>query len=250
MSVSDIIEYYPELSKDKETILSKVKEKCDYIKSINANYSSFNSNYDSWRRSVRRDIEALKIYESHGKVTGYAAIYTFVSFLILVLSINLTVIAPSLFISVLLSVGILIYTFTFNKRTVYGNEQYVRLKAFKRFLEDFGTFDIKELPELPLWEKYLVYATVLGVAKKLSKTMSVKIQEMNVNGSNFTFTDYYLYNSLARDLNQSINGAVATARQASAAAAAASSMSSGSGGGGGFSSGGGFGGGGGGGHGF
>jgi hypothetical protein len=41
-------------SREKETILSKVKEKCDYIKSINVKYSSFNSiNSNSPKKKIK-----------------------------------------------------------------------------------------------------------------------------------------------------------------------------------------------------
>ena len=77
-----------------------------------------------------------------------------------------------------ISIVFLIYTFLIKKRTKKGQEDYVRWKAFKHFLEDFGRFDIKELPEIALWERYLVYATVFGLADKVEKAMNVKISEL------------------------------------------------------------------------
>ena len=65
-------------------------------------------------------------------------------------------------------------------RTDKGKEEFAKTKAFKNFLQDFGRFNDKELPEVRLWNKYLVYATVLGCATKLLKTMKVKIEELGL----------------------------------------------------------------------
>ena len=136
------------------------------------------------------------------------------------------------------------------KRTKKGNEDYVRWKAFKNFLEDFGRFDIKELPEIALWEKYLVYATVFGLADKVEKAMNVKIQEYpqgTVGVYYPTWVDFHIAHMVSHSINNSFTSnqtAITNSRIAS------SNRSSGGGFGGGFSSGGGFGGGGGGGRGY
>ena len=94
-----------------------------------------------------------------------------------------------------------------------------------------------------------VYATLFGIASKVSKSMNVKIQEISDYENIQTFhTNYYDF-ELCNIINSSISSAVSMANH-TAMEVAASSMSSSSGSGGGFSSGGGFGGGGGGGHGF
>ena len=105
--------------------------------------------------------------------------------------------------------------------------------------------DEKELPEVALWEKYLVYAVVLGCAKKLSKTMKIKMETMNIDSS-ITF-DPYTFTHFAV-ISHAVSSSVHSAHAASSVSSSGgSSWSSGSGGGGGFSGGGGFGGGGGGG---
>ena len=72
-------------------------------------------------------------------------------------------------------------------RSYYG-------KGMKKFLSDFGRFDEKELPEIILWEKYLVYAAAFGIAAKVEKAMQLKIKEFNLNqNTNFT-TNYILLN--------------------------------------------------------
>ena len=111
-----------------------------------------------------------------------------------------------------------------------------------------GNFEVKELPEIKLWERYLVYATIFGIANKVQKTMKIKLDEMNIDTTNPTIHDYIYFNAISNNISSSMSDSVKTSL--SAVAQAAASSASGSGSGGGFSGGGGFGGGGGGGHGF
>ena len=139
-------------------------------------------------------------------------------------------------------------TIAIYKKTQKGSEHYARWNAFKNFLDDFGSFELKELPEIILWERYLVYATIFGLADKVEKSMNVYISEMNIDAT----SDYYpmfFYINLGPTIHSSVNNAINSAyqRQSANYANSHSSYSSGGGFGGGFSSGGGFGGGGGGG---
>ena len=221
----------------------------DYAKSTKT-YESFNNSYTGWKKNVILDGKKLNIFETHGKVIAYSVLMILITGFINFLSIILNIGTIFPFINIFLAIIVLIYCIFFYKRTVYGNEQYVRWRAFKKFLEDFGDFENKDLPEISLWEKYMVYATVFGISDKVAKVMNVKIKEMQDNGTYVdTYTPYFYHCNLAHCINNAITTSISNA-QATAASVASSSYSSGSGFGGGFSSGGGFGGGGGGGHGF
>ncbi len=144
---------------------------------------------------------------------------------------------------IIIAIILLIYTAIAKKRTEKGALEYKKWKAFKQFLKDFGSLDEKSLPEIILWEKYLVYAVVLGCADKLSKTMKIKLENMNVD---YTFSfDPITFTNL-RIISHTVSSSISSARTYNSSLSG-SNWSSGSGGGGGFSSGGGFGGGGGGG---
>ena len=144
---------------------------------------------------------------------------------------------------IIVAMILMIYTAIAKKRTEKGALEYKKWQAFKQFLKDFGTMDEKSLPEIILWEKYLVYAVVLGCADKLSKTMKIKLENRNVD---YTFSfdpiTFMNLNIISHTVSSSINSA-----RTYNSSSGGSNWSSGSGGGGGFSSGGGFGGGGGGG---
>ncbi len=211
----------------------------------------FSTSYTTWKNKVIRDGKNQNFFEKNAKPKVMSTLFVVTGFLLVFLSGIFTVVLPTIFLNVFLSIIFLIYTICFFKRTKKGNEDYAKWKAFKKFLNDFGTFDTKELPEITLWERFMVYATVFGLAEKVAKCMNVKIKELEtqgiyMTGYNPTFSDWYVFNAI----NNSITNSVHSNITAVTAARANSSSSSGSGFGGGFSSGGGFGGGGGGGHGF
>lgn len=158
-------------------------------------------------------------------------------------------------ITLMLSIIALIYVSNCQKRTEEGAYEFSRWQAFKRFLCDFGKMDIKEVGEVKLWKEYLVYATVLGCADKVEKAMKLKVKELDIAETDFTISDYYIFNNISNDISRGIrdahNKAVSSqtaSSSGSSSSGSSGSWSSGGGGGGGFSSGGGsFGGGGGGG---
>lgn len=210
----------------------------------------FIKNYNDWKNCVIKDAEHEKFYETNGIpiVIGIILLLFTILIFLVVMYYQIDYI-PSYF---LLLVGIifLFYTILIKKRTKQGNEDFVRWKAFKNFLSDFGNFKIKELPEIILWEKYLVYATVFGLAEQVEKSMNVKIQEYeNLEGfSTYTYDPFFNFH-IYRAINESVTSSIRSNIVATSANAN-SRNSNGSGFGGGFSSGSGFGGGGGGGHGF
>lgn len=132
-------------------------------------------------------------------------------------------------------------TRTLTQKGVNEQEEW---KALKRFMENFSLLDEREVPELALWEKYLVFATAFGVADKVLKQLKVKYPELS--DDNYMLNNGYMYMYMMsrynfdRMLTSSMNRAYSAGIQAKAAreAAAYSSYSSGSGGGGGFSGGG------------
>lgn len=52
-----------------------------------------------------------------------------------------------------------------------GADEVALWQAFERFLKEFTLMDEKELPELVMWEEYLVYAVALGIGEKVLKQL-------------------------------------------------------------------------------
>lgn len=211
-------------------------------------YSDFTSSYSTWRHKVINDAKAQKFFEGMLKIKIIAGIIAFIGFFIWFGAIaNITGFAYAKLLIIIVG-AFIIYTIFFTKRTQKGNNHYHQWKSFKNFLNDFGIFETKELPEIILWERYLVYAVVFGLAQKVQKVMNTRfseLKEQDINTQYDFFPIYYL--NMSNALSSSIN---TTVHQAVSAANANSTGTSSGGLGGGFSGGGGFGGGGGGGGGF
>ena len=165
--------------------------------------------------------------------------------------------------SVLVAAGFAAVAFKSRHFTQEGQQQYDLWQAFRRFLTDFSNLDRAQLPQLIMWEHYLVYAVALGVAAEVIRQLPFVYPELNDPGSNFgyywggmshtrydgagasqsSFAGLAGFSEVMGSLNDSWSSAVAAA----AASGGSGGSSSGGGDGGGFSGGGGDGGGGGGG---
>ena len=228
-----------DLGNGKEVALEDIKK----VSKTEASAKTFMEKYDKWLTLAEMNGVREEFYEESLGFKIKSGLYCVLGFGIFIIAMYLMIVHPLTIMTLIIAIVLLIYTILFVKRTVKGNDHFVKWKAFKKFLLDFGRFEEKQLPEIVLWEKYLVYATVFGIAKKVYKAMEIKIKDMNINNDMslypILFSDHYFSASLMSTVN--------TARTASVSKIAESNMSSSSGGGGGFSGGGGFGGGGGGG---
>ena len=63
---------------------------------------------------------------------------------------------------------------TTKRYTQKGADEVALWEAFERFLKEFTLMDEKELPELVMWEEYLVYATAMGIGEKILKQLPEK----------------------------------------------------------------------------
>lgn len=233
---------FDKIGNGEEVKLSDVKRESNNVSSDGKNpiYDIFNE----WKNSVTKDAVNQKFYLDYQKIKVTFTLLGLLGIGLFFLS-KWIFLMPIAYVSLVLSILFIIYVLTFKKRTVKGNDDYNKWIGFKKFLNDFGRFDEKELPEIILWEKYLVYASAFGIADKVSKTMKIKFKELNPNENfNPTFSDYYMMSSMSNTLTKTINSSI-TKSYSSVQNYKSNNMSSGSGFGGGFSSGGGFGGGGG-----
>ena len=136
--------------------------------------------------------------------------------------------------------------------TQKGYDEKIQWEALKRYLEDYSLLNEKDIPQLAIWEKYLVYATAFGIANKVIDQMKAKYPKVFIEETWDTemkntypiiyfstnpiyFSTHTIGTSPISMLNQGVSKAYST----SIAEIAAHSASSGSGGGGGFSGGGG-----------
>ena len=119
-----------------------------------------------------------------------------------------------------------------NPFTQKGLNEIEAWKGLKKYMEDFSLLKEREVPEIEIWERFLVYATAFGIAEKVIKQLKIAYPDFEqLTGNNHTM----MYLMMHTDFSSSFSSAVSTS--------ISSTYSSATGGGGGFSGGGGGGGG-------
>lgn len=239
------------LLENKPTTLEEIQKRAK------RNYESFISGFQSWKDITVDLANSEEFFESHTSKKILNILYVLLGLVIVFLTnfnpyhsyqlLNIAII--------ILVIASFFYFISSSKRTQKGNEDYRKWMGLKKFLNDFSNMEKRKLPEVTLWEKYLVYALPLGCAKQLAKDMEIRIKDIDPNAlpSDYMFDIGYMNRMLVlnRIVNDSVvssvNSAFAEKSRQQMSDISSSSSSSGGGFGGGFSSGGGFGGGGGGG---
>jgi uncharacterized membrane protein len=90
------------------------------------------------------------------------------------------------------SIMVLIISAIFvRRRSRSAVEDYAKLKAFRRFLNDFSNMDKREIPGLILWEHFLVYAVPLGMADKVMEQLQLVFP--NLEEDNYRFGQHWYY---------------------------------------------------------
>lgn len=126
-----------------------------------------------------------------------------------------------------------------------GYEEKMQWEALERYMKDYSLLKEKQVFDVVLWEKFLVYATAFGISKKVLEQLKIVHPEAFMVNDNYVShygywylisNDYFGGNGFS-SLDNAFQGAFEAAQ--SAYNIAHSNYSSGSGGGGGFSSGGG-----------
>ncbi len=229
----------------KEVILSGIKKYC----SKTSHAEDFMSKYNKFLAICRRNGKEEEFYASKPSIAVGAMIICLLGIPISIINFSFETDFFLGYLAIFIGSILTIVIATMRFYTPKGAKHYAMWMAHKKFLKDFSRFDEKELPEVILWDKYLVYATILGCADELSKQMQIKINTMEEAGVYASGYDPFLHHYLLRStIYSSINRSVHTAVSSSRSSIAASRNSSGGGFGGGASFGGGsFGGGGGGG---
>lgn len=73
--------------------------------------------------------------------------------------------------------------------TPLGEDEYAKWKALYDFLNSSTLMKERTVIELPLWEKYLVYATAFGISDKVVKALEIRCPD--VSSSPILSSDYY-----------------------------------------------------------
>lgn len=228
------------------------------LKSYCDNYSSaikYQESSRNWYKLVKAEAKKYNFFEKsiHSKknlcLAFGIALSVILSIILLIISgysgysYGAILMCSSIFIALALG----IYISSIDKRSKKGNEDYVRWKAFKKFLEEFGSFEDYPVPSLIIWEHYLVYATSFGIADKVSEQLKLKFNLEEISSVDCTFVVYFGLDHRIGRFNRTVSSMRTTSRSTVARYTSQRTGSSfgGRSGGGGFSGGSSFGGGGG-----
>ena len=123
--------------------------------------------------------------------------------------------------------GIAIYKINFY--TQQGRDEIEKWRGLKKYMEEFSLLNEKEVPEIAIWEKFLVYATAFGIADKVLKQLKVVYPDIenSINVNTYPYMYLMIHTNFSRSFSNAISSSMSSA------------YSSASGGGGGFSGGGG-----------
>ncbi|MGN1310561.1 MAG: DUF2207 family protein [Clostridia bacterium] len=100
--------------------------------------------------------------------------------------------------------------------TQKGIDEKEKWKGLKKYMEDFSLLNEKEIPALEVWEEYLVYATVFGIADKVIKQLKMvypQIEEMdNFNTASYIYLMSHtnFNSSFSKAINSSISSAMSS----------------------------------------
>ena len=180
--------------------------------------------------------ENEKLYKKwNNKAAVYYTIFVLIIFFALIFWPTVIAIVPILLCGI-------VCTSNANKIPVLkeeGQEEVVRWKGLKNYMTDFSLLNEKEVPDLVIWEKYLVYATAFGISDKVVEQLKVVYKELSdpnyfTTYHHFAYMHYMSNSNFGNNFISSFNRSMT-----SVYTAASSSYSSAHGGGGGFSGGGG-----------
>ncbi len=116
-----------------------------------------------------------------------------------------------------------------NIYTQLGVDSSEKWKGLERYMKDFSLLKEREVPELAIWEEFLVYATTFGIAEKV--LTQLKIVYPNIEEIMSTTDITYMYVMMNTNFSTNFSNAISSSMS--------SAYSSATGGGGGFSGGGG-----------
>ena len=86
--------------------------------------------------------------------------------------------------------------------TIYAES--VKLYGLKNFLEEFAKMDTKEVLDVHLWDEYLMFAYLFGIANKVTKQLK-NLYPDAINGQNYDYDTLMFINSMSYSSMASAN---------------------------------------------
>lgn len=179
ISMKDIQNY---AKKHDQTFLSKIEGIEKIAKTMQANKGNYN---EETEKVVKKWKNKANLY------------YTMSAFCLFML----TMVIPVFLLIPFIICGVFCSKIAKKARnlTQKGANEKEEWKALKKYMEDFSLLNEREVPELVLWEKYLVYATAFGIADKVLSQLKIKYPEFS--DESYMISSGYTYMYMMNRIN-------------------------------------------------
>ncbi|HEX3037584.1 MAG TPA: DUF2207 domain-containing protein [Oscillospiraceae bacterium] len=165
-------------------LISKVAENktvtIDQFKKYTKNNRELISIYlnDFWKKSID-EIEEKGYFQNKNGITSYTGIFGMLFAIAGVLILLLKTTFVFIPIGVLVG-GILMMVGCLGKEplTEIGEHDYMVWQGLKKFMLELSHMEKEAVPKLELWEKYLVYATMMGISKQVCDQLKLVYPEV------------------------------------------------------------------------
>jgi uncharacterized membrane protein len=127
--------------------------------------------------------ECFKLYEEDSKKASKTFVLSMTAYFFVFIILGVTGviwIGPAIAALLSASISMIVGVFAIRKSTPEYALEMKKWKAFKRYITDFSAMKDAPATLLHIWDRYLVYAVVLGVAKQLLKNLSSLSAERNI----------------------------------------------------------------------
>lgn len=94
--------------------------------------------------------------------------------------------------------------------TQYGINEQAKWYGLYNFLKSDTLMKEKEVHDLALWEKYLIYATAFGISEKVIKAIKLHAVELNIDNSSILNTHCYIHSAHFHHTSRAIGKSIHT----------------------------------------
>lgn len=231
-----LLSAFSEYNKDEIT----VKELQNYIKKQSSKILELQDKIQNGTKEELREnkLQSKEEEEKYGRVTlalvGYimSLMFTIIFGAVVAVEINMYILIGALPLAVISLINTILTSIELSRVNIYtqeGVDESEKWKGLKKYMEEFSMLDKREVPEIVIWEEFLVYATAFGIADKVLKQLKIVYPNFESSIDVNTYSGMYLM--MNTDFSNSFSNAISSSMS--------SAYSSASGGGGGFSGGGG-----------
>lgn len=172
----------------------------EYERYAKSHYAHFANKIEEFNRASRGMTEGMGCYPKtdvvKNRFSRIAALFIIVGMALVLNALFLQII--SFFLpyggGALIVAGLgLIFSLRFFKTplTEVGQKKYEEFAALGRFMREFSEMNRHELPELALWEEYMVYAMAMGIADEVAKQLEIAYPEYKRLVEGYGLNDRY-----------------------------------------------------------